>query len=139
MAIITKKYKFCAAHKYNNINWSKEKNVKVFGDDWKIHGHNYTLEISLKGPIDKDTGFVIDLKYFNELVQTEVINILDHSHIENDILWFKNKMPSSENLTVYIWEILNNKIKLPVKLDRIKIKETPTISAEYYGDGDIDG
>ena len=48
MMIITKKYKFCAAHRYNNVDWSDKKNAKVFGDDWKIHGHNYFLEISLK-------------------------------------------------------------------------------------------
>lgn len=134
MPIITKKYKFCAAHRYHQSKWSDEKNREIFGDDWKIHGHNYILEISINGPIDKDTGFIIDLKSLNIIIIAEVINKLDHSDIGNDIPWFQNKQPSSENLSVYIWNLLENKIPNPARLHRIKIHETLTISAEYFGE-----
>ncbi len=133
MPIITKKYKFCAAHRYHHPEWTDEKNMTVFGDDWKIHGHNYIVEISIKGPIQSETGFVVNLQKINTLVQENVINILDHSDIGNDIPWFRNKQPSSENLSVYIWELLEDKILKPAKLFRVKIRETPSIYSEYFG------
>ena len=66
MIILRKKYKFCAAHQYKNTYWSEEKNKEVFGDDYKVHGHNYVVTISLTGPIDKDTGFITDLDQINK-------------------------------------------------------------------------
>ena len=133
MIIIRKKYKFCAAHRYKNPSWDEEKNIKIFGDDYKVHGHNYLLEVSLKGPVDMNTGFVVDLNYVNDIVYKEIIKVIDHSNIQEDIKWFKDKRPSSENLAIYVWEKLINKIKDPVELYCIKIEETPTISSEYYG------
>ena len=61
MPQITKQYKFCAAHKYWNNDWSVEKNKQIFDDDIKIHGHNYDLYITIKGPINRDSGFIINL------------------------------------------------------------------------------
>ena len=74
-----------------------KKNVDIFGDDYKIHGHNYVLEIGLKGPIDKETGFLVNLNYINKLVNKNIIDVLDHSNIQDDIDWFIDKQPSSEN------------------------------------------
>ena len=68
MPIITKKYKFCAAHRYHQSKWSDEKNAKVFGDDWKIHGHNYLLDITISGDVNPDSGFIINLKELNAAV-----------------------------------------------------------------------
>ena len=62
MTYITKKYTFCAAHRYWNEKWDEERNYQAFGDDIKNHGHNYTLSITIKGPINQDTGFIICLK-----------------------------------------------------------------------------
>ena len=138
MPIITKKYKFCAAHKYHNPIWTSEENLNVFGDDVKLHGHNYVLEVSIIGPINSDTGFIIDLMYLNDIVNNKIIKILDHSNIQDDIPWFKNKLPSSENLTVYVWERLISLINKPARLFCIKIHETPKIFSEYYGEGQYD-
>ena len=130
--IITKKYHFCASHKYGNSKWSKEKNLEVFGKDYNNHGHNYILEVSVFGPIDPDTGWLTDLKKLSDIVKENVINILDHSQIEVDIKWFRDKQPSSENILVWVWNqiqpILNKG-----KLYRLRLVETHSIHTDYYG------
>ena len=88
MPFITKQYKFCAAHKYWNAEWSKDENKYVFGNDIYIHGHNYLLDICISGPIDQNSGFIINLKILNQLVKKYVLNSLDHSQIEKDIKLF---------------------------------------------------
>ena len=133
MPQITKQYKFCAAHKYWNNDWSAEKNKQIFDDDIKIHGHNYDLYITIKGPINRDSGFIINLLDLNQLVKKEVINELDHSMI-HEHPWFLNKQPSTENLVMFIWEKISTKIQIPAKLHCVKLRETGTIFTEYYGD-----
>ena len=133
MPQITKQYKFCAAHKYWNDSWDEAKNVEIFDDDVKIHGHNYDLYVTIKGPTDIDSGFIINLKDLNKIVDEKVISNLDHSLIQ-DNMWFTDKQPSTENLVVYIWEQIVDEIKSPAKLYCIKLRETGTIFTEYYGD-----
>ena len=87
--ILTKKYHFCASHKYGNDEWTEEKNLEVFGKDYNIHGHNYVLEVSVTGPIDPGSGWLVDLQKLNKIVKSKVVNILDHSQVEMDIEWFK--------------------------------------------------
>jgi 6-pyruvoyltetrahydropterin/6-carboxytetrahydropterin synthase len=133
MIILTKRFKFCAAHRYRNEQWSDEKNVSVFGDDAKIHGHNYELEVSLTGPVDPETGFIADLGEVKNQVHERVIRVLDHTQIDEDVPWFKNRQPSSENLVTFIWEQLVSHIPEGVQLVRVRLYETPTIYAEYNG------
>ena len=80
--ILTKRFHFCAAHQYGHIDWSQEKNEATFGKDAKNHGHNYTLEVSVKGEINPETGWLIDLGHLQEVVKKNVIDIFDHSQIE---------------------------------------------------------
>ena len=133
MPQITKQYKFCAAHKYWNNNWSKEKNKEIFDDDIKIHGHNYDLYVTIKGPIDQDSGFIINLLFLNKIVKDKIIKPLDHSMI-HEHPYFKEKQPSTENLVQFIWHQISPEISLPAKLHCIKLRETGTIFTEYYGD-----
>ncbi len=132
MQFLTKTFYFCAAHQYGQSYWTKNKNLEVFGEDTKVHGHNYTLEITVKGEIDPSTGFIIDLGHLKKIVEKNIIQIMDHAQIEKDIDWFKNKQPSSENMVVFIWQRIENKIK-KAKLHRIRLIETPTIKTDYYG------
>ena len=132
MQYLTKTFHFCAAHQYGHEDWSEQKNIDTFGADAQIHGHNYTLEVTVKGEINSDTGFIVDLAHLKEIVNTNIIKKLDHSQIEKDIPWFKNKQPSSENLVVFIWEVIAHEFK-GVKLHRIRLQETPTITTDYYG------
>jgi len=133
MIYLTKQYKFCAAHRYWNENWTEEKNLEVFGEDVKIHGHNYILSITLKGEINPGSGFIADIKQLNDVINKYVIDKFDHSQIEKDIDWFKENQPSTENMVLYIWNSINDKIPSNAILHCVKLRETPTIYSEYYG------
>ena len=134
MPQITKEYKFCAAHQYWNDNWSEEENLDVFGEDVKNHGHNYILRITVSGTIDSESGFLVNLKWLNDIVKDNIISILDHSQIDKDISYFKDKSPSTENLVVFIWDLLAPYFDdKACKLHKIFLRETPTIYTEYYG------
>ena len=136
MPFLTKQYKFCAAHRYWNDKWSHDKNYEIFGKDIYIHGHNYVLDITISGPINKDSGFIVNLKELNHIVHENIIDIMDHSQIEKDIKWFKGVQPSTENMVVFIWEHIYKKIATPARLHAIRLQETPTIFTEYFGPGE---
>jgi 6-pyruvoyltetrahydropterin/6-carboxytetrahydropterin synthase len=130
--IITKKYHFCASHKYGNSNWSEEKNYEVFGKDYNNHGHNYILEVSVTGPIDPDSGWLVDLQKLNVLVRSRIVDVIDHSQIEKDIEWFKGKQPSSENILVWAWNEIAPRMEQGT-IHRLRLVETHSIFTDYYG------
>ncbi len=130
--IITKKYHFCASHKYGNSNWSEEKNYEVFGKDYNNHGHNYILEVSVTGPIDPDSGWLVDLQKLNILVRSKIVDVMDHSQIEKDIDWFKGKQPSSENILVWAWNEIAPRMEQGT-IHRLRLVETHSIHTDYYG------
>jgi len=130
--IITKKYHFCASHKYGNSNWSEEKNYEVFGKDYNNHGHNYILEVSVTGPIDPDSGWLVDLQKLNVLVRSRIVDVMDHSQIEKDIDWFKGKQPSSENILVWAWNEIAPRMEQGT-IHRLRLVETHSIFTDYYG------
>lgn len=132
---LTKVFSFCAAHQYGNKKWSEEENWNVFGKDTKVHGHNYTLHVTVTGEINPDSGFLVDLGHLKKIVNTHIVDVLDHSQFEKDIPWFKDKQPSTEVLVVFIWEEIVKRLK-GCTLHRIRIEETPTIYTDYYGPSD---
>jgi len=132
--IITKKYHFCASHKYGNADWSEEKNLEVFGKDYNTHGHNYILEVSVTGPIDQGSGWLVDLKKLGQIVKKYVVNVLDHSQIGEDIEWFKGKQPSSENILVWAWDEIAPRLERGT-LHQLRLVETHSIYTDYYGPG----
>ena len=134
MVYVTRKLHFNAAHKLYNPNWSEEKNLEVFGKcantNW--HGHNFDLFVTVKGTLNPETGFVIDLKVLKELVEEKVINKIDHRNINLDVDFMAGKMASIENLAIAIWDELFPFINSG-QLYCIKIYETPRQYVEYYG------
>ena len=133
MPYLAKQFKFCAAHKYWNPDWDEEKNLKIFEDDVRIHGHNYDLDITIKGEPDQESGFIINISDLKKIVKEKVLDILDHSQIQEDIQWFSNKQPSTENLVIFIWSQICDDIPYGGTLHKIKLRETPSIYTEYYG------
>ena len=129
---LTKVFYFNAAHQYGHKEWPQEKNWEVFGPDSKIHGHNYTLEVMVTGEINEETGFLVDLGHLKKIVNTHVIDLLDHSQFDVEVDWFKDRQPSSENLVKFMWKQIQPRL-LNVKLHRIRLRETPTIFTDYYG------
>ncbi|MBN8702001.1 MAG: 6-carboxytetrahydropterin synthase [Bacteroidetes bacterium] len=136
MIYITRKEHFNAAHKLSNPNWSEEKNVEVFGGcsnpNW--HGHNYNLFVTVKGEINPETGYIINLKDLSSLIKEHILKKIDHKNLNLDVDFLKGKMTSTEVLAMEIWNQLNEKIqKLGAQLHCIKLYETENNYVEYYG------
>ena len=129
---LTKVFSFCAAHQYGNEKWTEQENWDVFGKDTRVHGHNYTLHVTVTGKVNPDSGFLVDLGHLKKIVNTHVVDILDHSQFDKDIPWFKGKQPSTEVLVTFIWEEITKRLE-GCTLHRIRIEETPTIYTDYYG------
>lgn len=137
MIYITRRERFNAAHKLFREEWSDEKNLETFGKcsnpNW--HGHNYELYVTVKGNINPETGFVIDLKELKKVIRTEVTDALDHKNINLDVNFMKGKMASTEVLAVAIFDQLKTHVeKHGAKLHAIKLYETENNYVEYFGD-----
>ena len=136
MIYITRKEHFNAAHKLFNPAWSEEQNNVTFGKcankNW--HGHNYELFVTVKGEINPDTGFVVNLKDLSTLIKTDVTEVLDHKNLNLDVKGMP-VMPSTENVAIFIWNILAPKIKkMGAALHGIKLHETDSNYVEYFGE-----
>ena len=131
---ICRKSHFNSAHKLYNKTWSKEKNLKVFGkcSYENFHGHNYELIVKLYGEINEDTGMLMDLSDLKKIIKNEVEEKLDHKNLNLDIDYFKDKITSTENLAIYIWNRLNDAINIECKLT-VVLYETPRNFVEVAG------
>lgn len=137
LVYITRRERFNAAHKLWNEDWSDEKNRQVFGKcanpNW--HGHNYELFVTVKGEIKPDTGYLVDLKDLSTLLKEKIIDHLDHKNLNLDVKFMKDRMTSTENLVMAIWDELHEDIiNLGCQLHGLKLYETENNSAEYYGE-----
>lgn len=133
---IVRRETFCAAHKLYNDNWSEEKNEEVFGkcSNHNWHGHNFVLYVTVKGFVNKDTGFVTNLKDLSTIIRNEVINQLDHRNLNVDVPWFSGILASTENLAIAIWKRLAPHIDNDnCALHCIKLQETENNYVEYFG------
>ena len=133
MQYLTKTFYFCAAHQYGHEDWSKEKNLGVFGSDAQLHGHNYALEVTLSGEVNDDTGMVFDLKELKKLTQREIIDKVDHKNLNVDVDYLKGVIPTAENLAIKFWEILEPKINKG-RLHEIKLYESERNYVVYRGE-----
>ncbi len=135
MVYLTRKAEFSASHYYHNPAFSPEENQRIFGkcNNPHGHGHNYTLEVTVKGTVDRRSGFVVDLKELKDIMNREVVEVLDHRFLNKDIAEFRDTIPSTENLAINIWNRLAPKLKA-AELHRIRVYETPDLFVDYYGE-----
>ncbi len=136
MIYITRRERFCSAHKLVHPEWDAAKNLAVFGpcsnENW--HGHNFTLFVTVKGEVNPETGFIVNLKDLSPVIKEKVIDKLDHKNINLDVDFMKGKMASTEVLAIEIWAQLADSIKnMGVELHCIKIHETENNFVEYFG------
>ena len=125
---------FNAAHRLFNKNWTFEKNQAVFGkcNNPNFHGHNYKIEVWVTGPIDPDTGYVIDLGDLKTIIKNEVEDRFDHKNLNEDTEEFKNLIPTAENISSVIWQLLKNALPQHLGL-RIRLYETERNIVECTG------
>lgn len=131
---VSRKAHFNSAHRLYRPDWSFEKNDTVFGlcNNPNYHGHNYELVVSVTGEIDKETGFVIDMKVLKDLIKEKIEDQLDHKNLNVEVEWFKTVNPTAENIAVYIWNQLRPFIAVSSELE-VVLYETPRNFVTYSG------
>ncbi|MGB6648704.1 MAG: 6-carboxytetrahydropterin synthase [Bacteroidota bacterium] len=135
MVYITRKAHFCASHRLYNPDWSEEKNYAVFGkcNNPNGHGHNYDLEVTVAGRPPAESGMVMDLKKLADIIEEEVVERVDHKHLNLDVDFMKGIIPTAENMAIELWKILDPKIT-GGKLYSIKVYESGNNFVEYRGE-----
>ena len=134
MIFVTRRETFSASHKLNNDKFSEEENKKIYGkcnNDYG-HGHNYILEVIVAGKADPQTGYVIDIQLLKQIIKQNIIDKVDHHHLNFDVEFMKGLIPTTENFVVAIWNELVNKIPAG-KLYSVKLYETEKNYVEYKG------
>ncbi len=128
-----RRYRFAASHRLHTEKLSEEENARVFGKcaNPHGHGHNYVLEVSLSGDVDPATGMIANLAELDPFVEREVIEVFDHHSLNEDVMAFRDVVPTTENLCIEIFERLKNFRK--AKLERVRVQETRNNSFEYDG------
>lgn len=131
---VTRRLKFNAAHRVHNPALSDEENRATFGkcNNPHGHGHNYTLDVSVTGEVNPATGYVMDLGKLNDLVEREVVDAVDHHHLNVDVAFMQGVIPTAENMIVAFWRILQGKVA-PATLTRLVLWETDNNYVEYTG------
>jgi 6-pyruvoyltetrahydropterin/6-carboxytetrahydropterin synthase len=132
---LTRKAEFAASHFYHVDHWSAEQNRETFGkcNNPNGHGHNYTLEVTVKGEVDPASGFVVDLKDMKEVLNREVLDAFDHRFLNKEVPEFFNANPTTENIAVAVWKRLENKLD-HARLHRVRVYETPDLFVDFYGE-----
>jgi 6-pyruvoyltetrahydropterin/6-carboxytetrahydropterin synthase len=135
IARVTRRVHFSAGHRLHNPAFDDEKNRKTYGlcNNPNGHGHNYDLEVTVSGPVDPDTGFVMDLKLLKSLLGSQVLSDLDHANLNVDVDWLEGVIPTTENLAIAIWDRLDGRLG-EVKLECVKIWETERNMVEFRGE-----
>ena len=136
MIYLTRRERFSAAHRMFRQDWSDEVNNRVFGKcsnpNW--HGHNYVLWVTVKGEMSEEHGFVMNIDTLKKIIIEKVISKLDHKNINMEVDFMKDRIATTENLAVAIWNELRPEIeKDGISLHCVKIQETENNTIEYYG------
>jgi 6-pyruvoyltetrahydropterin/6-carboxytetrahydropterin synthase len=132
---VTRRLHFNAAHRVHNPALSDEENARLFGKcnnpNW--HGHNYILDVSVRGPVDDRTGYVLDLAVLKKIVEERAVGLIDHRNFNLDVPFMRGVIPTSENIIVGIWRELLPAIR-PGQLVKLVLWETPNNYVEYAGE-----
>jgi 6-pyruvoyltetrahydropterin/6-carboxytetrahydropterin synthase len=128
-----RRYRFAASHRLHNELLSADENCRVYGkcNNPHGHGHNYVVEISLSGTVDPATGMIVNLTDLDGFVEREVIDAFDHQSLNEDVQAFRERVPTTENLCIEIYQRLKH---FPLaKLERVRVEETSNNAFEYAG------
>ncbi len=131
---VTRRLRFNAAHRVHNPALSDQENAAIFGKcnnpNW--HGHNYILDVSVEGDIDDRTGYVFDLGALKQIVEREIVDKVDHRNFNLDVDFMESVIPTSENIIVAFWRLLDDRVK-PARLAKLVLWETENNYVEYTG------
>ena len=136
-AYLTRRYMFSASHRLHSDAMSDAENAATYGkcNNPYGHGHNYTLEVTVSGPVDESTGMVCNLVDLDGFVQREILERFDHQNL-NTLLEFAEAVPTTENLSIAVYDILQRGFR-PAHLEKVRFEETMMNSFEYWGDNRV--
>jgi 6-pyruvoyltetrahydropterin/6-carboxytetrahydropterin synthase len=132
---LTRREVFSASHRLWNSDLSEKQNIELFDKcaNPNGHGHNFVLEVTIVGDVKNESGYIIDLKKLKTIIREEIISKVDHKHLNYDVDFLKDKIPTAENIVRAFWRILENKIS-GAKLSAIRLHETENNIVEYRGE-----
>ncbi len=135
MVYLTRRAEFSAAHYYHNPEFTPEENRRIFGkcNNPHGHGHNYTLEVTVKGEINRRTGFVVDIGELKNILNREVLDAMDHRFLNKEVPEFEHQIPTTENVAIAVWNRLQPKLRI-AQLHKVRVYETPDLFVDYYGE-----
>ena len=132
---ITRQVHFNSAHRLHNPTKSQAWNVKQYGlctnPHW--HGHNYVLEVTVRGEPDAETGYIVDLGELKRILHRAVVDPCDHRNLNTDVRFLRGIIPSTENLVIAFWHEITPLLPPAAKLHRVRLYETPRNFAEFLG------
>ena len=132
MVLLTQQFEFSASHRLHCPELSDEENRRIFGkcNNPGGHGHNYVVDVTLRGRPDAQSGALLPLPQFERVVQQRVIELLDHRHLNSDTEVFRRVNPSVENIAREVWKLLAGQ-RAPAELRAVRVYETPKTWADY--------
>lgn len=137
VAYLTRRVSFAAAHRYYRDDWSEERNAATFGACARAHGHghNYVLLVTVRGEVDPETGFCVDLGALDRALRGTVVEPLDHRHINHDVPGFGpgGLIPTTENLLAWLWPRVEAAVPGSARLHRLRLHEDDTLFVDYFG------
>ncbi|XP_054155710.1 6-pyruvoyl tetrahydrobiopterin synthase-like, partial [Oppia nitens] len=135
LVYLTRIETFSSAHSMNSRLLDQQTNVKTFGKCNQIHGHNYRIELTVKGSVDPVTGFLMNINELKELMDETILKPFDHKLIDRDIPDFfdNNIVSTAENIVVYIWKAVSQRLPTNILLHKIKLYETDKNVVTYFG------
>ena len=133
--LITRQVHFNSAHRLHNPTRSQAWNVKQYGlctnPHW--HGHNYVLEVTVRGEPDAATGYIVDLGELKKILHRAVVDPCDHRNLNTDVAFLHGIIPSTENLVIAFWHEIAPLLPPAATLHRVRLYETPRNFAEFFG------
>lgn len=135
---LTRRIRFAAAHRYRRPEWSDARNAEVFGlcARPQYHGHGYVCDVTVTGPVDPVTGFLVDLGRLDAVLEREVRARFDHANINEDVPDFADGrlVPTGENLARFIHERVQRALGAEVRVARVMVAEDETLGVAYEPD-----
>jgi 6-pyruvoyltetrahydropterin/6-carboxytetrahydropterin synthase len=130
---ITRRATFAAAHILCRDDWSDERNREVFGACVTDHGHNYVIEVTVGGQLDRETGMVLNLKQIDSVLRREFVDAVDHRHLNRDVDFLAGTIPTAENIALAAFQRLEPHFK-PQRLLKVRVVETENNAAEVVAE-----
>lgn len=130
---ITRRATFAAAHMLCRPDWSEDKNREVFGACVTDHGHNYVIEVTVAGPLDAETGMVVNLRHVDAVLRRVFVDEVDHRHLNRDVDFLRGVIPTAENIALAAFQRLQPHFG-PGALVKVRIVESENNAAEAVGE-----